>query len=130
MKIGVLARETQTKVVTIRYYEKVGLLPRPPRSDANYRRYDEEALERLRFIRRCRTLGFTLEQVRDLLALKSEAGRPCVAVDRMTAAHLAEVERKIADLTALAAELRRLAASCRGEGTIQDCRIVEAISPA
>lgn len=128
-KIGDLARETGTKVVTIRYYEKIGLLAAPLRNAGNYRTYDEEAFSRLRFIRRCRGLGFSLDQVRDLLALSSNAARPCDEIDRITAAHLADVERKIADLTCLAEELRRISASCQGGGAISNCRIVDALSP-
>ncbi|MEE2951488.1 MAG: helix-turn-helix domain-containing protein [Pseudomonadota bacterium] len=129
MKIGDLARETETKVVTIRYYEKVGLLPLPPRSSGNYRTYDREALERLRFIRRCRDLGFSVDQIRELLDLSSHEERACADVDAITMTHLAEVERKIADLQALAHELRHIASRCSGGGTISNCRILDAITP-
>lgn len=129
LKIGDLARMTNTKVVTIRYYEKIGLLAEPERGPGNYRAYSEGALDRLRFIRRCRGLGFPLDQIRELLALSSDAAQPCDEVDRLTADHLAEVERKIADLTRLAGELRRISASCQGGGTISRCRILDAISP-
>ena len=80
LKIGDLARETGTKVVTIRYYEKIGLLPKPERSSGNYRAYTGGTLDRLHFIRRCRTLGFPLDQIRALLDLSSDAARPCAAV--------------------------------------------------
>lgn len=129
LKIGDLARATGTKVVTIRYYEKIGLLPPPDRGVGNYRSYDAAALNRLRFIRRCRDLGFSLDQVRELLELSSKEERPCGEVDEITAGHLAEVERKIADLQALAQELRRISASCTGGGTISNCRILDAIGP-
>lgn len=129
LKIGDLARETDTRVVTIRYYEKIGLLPAPPRRDGNYRVYGGAELARLRFIRRCRALGFSLDQVRELVALSSEAERPCAEVDRLTAVHLAEVKRKIADLTALAEELTRISSSCQGRETISNCRILDAIGP-
>ncbi|MBK0328079.1 helix-turn-helix domain-containing protein [Rhodobacteraceae bacterium F11138] len=129
LKIGDLARAAETKVVTIRYYEKIGLLPVPGRSAANYRTYDAAALERLRFIRRCRGLGFTLDQIRELLELSSDVARPCAEVDEITANHLADVERKIEDLQALARELRRISASCNGGGTISNCRILDAIAP-
>lgn len=129
LKIGDLARATSTKVVTIRYYEKIGLLPPPSRSVGNYRSYDNAALERLRFIRRCRDLGFSLDQIRELLELSSDVERPCAEVDEITAVHLAEVERKIADLQALAQELRRISATCNGGGTISNCRILDAIAP-
>lgn len=129
LKIGDLARATATKVVTIRYYEKIGLLPLPGRSSGNYRAYDRAALERLRFIRRCRDLGFSLDQIRELLDLSSDIERPCADVDEITATHLTEVERKIADLQALAQELRRISAMCNGGGTISNCRILGAIAP-
>lgn len=129
LRIGDLARETDTKVVTIRYYEKIGLLPEPERSTGNYRTYTGATLDRLRFIRRCRALGFSLDQILELLDLSSDVAHSCGEVDRMTADHLAEVERKIADLTRLAEELRRIAASCQGGGTISNCRIMDAISP-
>lgn len=129
LKIGDLARATDTKVVTIRYYEKIGLMPAPARSDSNYRHYDAGHLERLRFIRRCRDLGFSLDQIRDLLELSSDTERPCTDVDAIAAMHLAEVERKIADLQALATELQRISASCNGGGMISNCRILNAITP-
>ncbi len=129
LKIGDLSRQTNTKVVTIRYYEKIGLLASPHRTAGNYRAYDEAALGRLRFIRRCRDLGFTLEQIRDLLDLSSEVERPCAEVDGIASTHLAEVERKISDLQALAKRLRRISSSCSGKGTISDCGVIDAISP-
>ncbi len=129
LKIGDLAFEADTKVVTIRYYEKIGLLPEPERTETNYRTYDTAHVERLRFIRRCRALGFSLDQIRELLTLTSDVGHPCDKVDKITASHLADVEAKIADLTNLANELRKISRSCRGGGTISNCRIVQAITP-
>ena len=128
LKIGDLARETGTKVVTIRYYEKAGLLPPPERSAGNYRTYDLHTLERLRFIRRCRDLGFSFDQIRELLDLSSDDERDCREVDEITAMHLAAVEQKIADLQALAHELRRISSRCSGGGTISNCRILDAIT--
>jgi Cu(I)-responsive transcriptional regulator len=127
LAIGDLAKAAETKAVTIRYYEQVGLLPSPPRTPGNYRAYGREHLDRLRFIRRCRELGFTLEQVRALLALAEQGERDCGAVDRIALEHLTAVERKIADLERLAGELRRIGARCQG-GTIAACRIIEALS--
>lgn len=127
--IGDLAKATGTKVVTIRYYERIGLLPSPGRTAGNYRAYELLHLKRLRFIRRCRDLGFTLDQIRELLQLSSQEGKPCAEVDRIAAAHLAETEEKIADLTRLGACLRRIIGSCKGGGVIADCRIIEALSP-
>ena len=129
VSIGELAKVTSTKVVTIRYYERIGLLPSPPRTSGNYRAYDREHVSQLRFIRKCRDLGFTLDQVRDLLRLSSRKEQDCTEVDRLAAAHLAAVQAKIADLKRLATELQRLNNCCQGGGRIADCRIIEALSP-
>lgn len=128
MKIGELARATATKVETVRFYERAGLLPPPARTDANYRSYGPEHLQRLSFIRRSRDLGFSLDAVRDLLALADDRGKPCDAVDAIASGHLAEVERKIADLTAMRGELRRVIGSCR-HNTVADCKIIETLGP-
>jgi DNA-binding transcriptional MerR regulator len=128
--IGELARETGTKVVTVRYYEQIGLLAVPSRTAGNYRTYSNEHVRRLRFIRRCRDLGFTLNQIRDLLRLSSRKDAECAEVDRITAQRLIEIEQKISDLKRLARELRRLNHCCRGKGIIADCRIIEALSPS
>jgi Cu(I)-responsive transcriptional regulator len=129
ISIGELAKRTGTKVVTVRYYEQIGLLPVPSRTAGNYRTYSNEHMRRLRFIRRCRDLGFTLDQIRDLLRLSSQKNEDCAEVDRITAEHLAEIEQKISDLKRLAKELRRLNTCCQGNGIIADCRIIEALSP-
>jgi Cu(I)-responsive transcriptional regulator len=128
--IGDLAKAAGTKVVTVRYYEQIGLLPLPSRTAGNYRTYRNEHVRRLRFIRRCRDLGFTLDQIRDLLRLSSRRDAECADVDRITAQHLIEIEQKIADLKRLARELRRLNNCCQGKGIIADCRIIEALSPS
>ena len=123
LSIGDLAKASGIKVVTIRYYEKIGLLPVPPRTAGNYRAYDAHHMQRLNFIRRCRNLGFTLDQIRALLDLSSQRDRDCAEVDRIAVAHLLEVEEKIADLERLADELRRISSCCQG-GRIADCRII------
>jgi len=129
MSIGEVARATGIKVVTLRYYETVGLVPAPARTQGNYRTYNDEDLCRLRFIRRCRDLGFTLRQVRELLRLSSQKNQECSEVDRITRRHLTDVEEKISDLKRLARVLRRISSRCRGDGLIADCRIIEALSP-
>ncbi|PZQ18150.1 MAG: MerR family transcriptional regulator [Ancylobacter novellus] len=128
LSIGELGRATDTKVETIRYYERIGLLAAPRRTSGNYRAYDADHLARLSFIRRSRDLGFSLDQVRTLLDLADQKDRPCDAVDEIARVHLAEVERKIADLAALRSELREMVRHC-GHGTVRDCRIIEALSP-
>ena len=129
LTIGDLAKATSTKVVTIRYYERIGLLPKPERTAGNYRAYEPLHLERLRFVRRCRNLGFTLDHVRELLKLSSHEGKSCIEVDRIAAAHLVEIEERIADLTRLATRLRHLINRCEVGGVIADCQIIEALSP-
>ena len=128
LSIGELGRRAGAKVETIRYYERIGLLPAPARTEGNYRVYGEAALNRLSFIRRARDLGFSIEQVRDLLALSDRRDQSCATVDELTRAHLAEVERKIADLEALRRELSALLSQCR-QGTISTCLIIEALAP-
>lgn len=128
MTIGRLAKRTDTNVETIRYYERIGLLPPPPRTDANYRAYGEAHARRLGFVRKARTLGFHLDTIRSLLDLVDRPDQPCAAVDALAREQMGEVERKIADLRRLHDELGRLLDRCHG-GTVGDCRIIEALSP-
>lgn len=128
LSIGELGRRTNTKVETVRYYERIGLLASPPRTEGNYRAYGQADLNRLSFIRRARDLGFPLGQVRALLGLSDQRDHSCDEVDDMVQSHLDEVERKIADLQALKLELGALLTQCRG-GRISDCRIIEALGP-
>jgi Cu(I)-responsive transcriptional regulator len=129
LSIGELSKATGVKVVTIRYYEQIGVMPEPPRTEGSYRAYNQDHLRLLHFIRRCRSLGFTLDQVRELLRLSSEKAKACSQVDEITKQHLHDIEEKIADLTRLAVELRHISDCCRGDRLIANCRIVEALSP-
>lgn len=129
LNIGALARATGTKVETIRWYERVGLLPAPARSAGNYRTYGEAHLGRLSFIRRARDLGFSLDQIRTLLDLAEDRERSCDAVDVIASEHLEDVDRKIADLQALRRELDSLIGQCR-HGKVAECRIIEALGPS
>ena len=126
--IGVLARATETQVETIRYYERIGLLSAPARTTGNYRAYGPDHLRRLSFIRRSRELGFSIKTVRELLNLGDQKEADCSAVDTIAREQLAEIERKIADLSALRHELKSLIGQC-GNGTIAECRLIEALSP-
>jgi Cu(I)-responsive transcriptional regulator len=128
LTIGDLAKATDTKVVTIRYYERIGLLPTPTRTSANYRAYRMDHLHRLGFIRRARDLGFSLSQIRTLLGLADQRDRSCEAVDAIAREHLVAVRRKIADLNALRRELESIISQC-GHGTVAECRIIEALLP-
>jgi Cu(I)-responsive transcriptional regulator len=128
MNIGELARAAATKAETIRYYERIGLLPPPPRTAGNYRDYSEGHVSRLAFARRARDLGFSIEQVRTLLDLADHKEQSCESVDAIAREHLAEVTRKLADLFALRRELESLIGQCR-HGTVAECRILESLAP-
>jgi Cu(I)-responsive transcriptional regulator len=128
MNIGELARAAETRAETIRYYERIGLLPAPPRTAGNYRDYSGRHVTRLTFTRRARDLGFSIEQIRALLDLADRKGQSCEAVDAIAREHLAGVKRKLANLSALRRELAQLIGQCR-HGTIAECRILEALAP-
>ncbi|HZY67386.1 MAG TPA: helix-turn-helix domain-containing protein [Devosia sp.] len=106
--IGELAAETGVKVPTIRYYEGIGLLPPPPRTEGNQRRYDGAALERLRFIAHARAMGFPMNELRAMLRIAGHRDAPCEDIDALVRARLAEVEERIARLGALRAELQAM----------------------
>lgn len=127
--IGDLAKATGTKVETIRYYERIGLLTKPARTPGNYRSFRAEDLHLLSFIRRARDLGFSPSQVRALLGLADQRDRSCEAIDGIAREHLIEVKRKIGDLTALRRELASIISQC-GHQTVAECRIIEALSPS
>lgn len=125
--IGEAARQSGVKVPTIRYYEEIGLLPEPPRSDGNRRLYGPAHLERLAFIRHGRQLGFEIEAIRTLLDLQDNPGQPCSPADSIARRRLDEVEARIAKLTALKAELERMIDGC-AHGSVADCRVIEVLS--
>src|SRR3954462_1687829 len=125
---GASGKLTGVNIETIRYYERIGLLPGAARTAGNYRVYGDTHVRRLTFIRKARDLGFPIGTVRRMLALSDQPDRPCSEVDALVVEQMREVEHKIADLERLRAELDRLAHQCRG-GLVSDCRIIEALSP-
>lgn len=127
MKIGELAARAGSNPETIRYYERIGMLPEPARTEGNYRDYGADHVARLSFIRHARTLGFELSDIRTLIDLADQPDQDCAAVDRITRGHLQIVEAKIAQLAALKSELMRMLDQCRG-GQVADCRIIESLS--
>lgn len=127
LTIGELSRQTGCEVPTIRYYEQVGILDKPARTEGGHRSYTDAQLQRLRFVRRCRDLGFPLDEVKDLLRLADNREAECSAVDEIVTQRLADVREKIAHLSALESELKRMVRGCR-RGKIADCRIVQALS--
>ncbi len=125
--IGDAARASGVKVPTIRYYEQIGLLPRPPRTEGGRRSYGEEDLRRLAFIRHARELGFEIDAIRTLLKLQDEPEQSCAAADALARDHLVAVERRIASLTALRGELQRMVEGC-SHGHVATCRVIEILA--
>lgn len=126
--IGVLAEQTGVKVETIRYYEQVGLLPPPERSDGNQRRYGRRHIERLAFIKHARDLGFPVEGIRMLLRLSDTPDIACDEAHAIAVRHLNDVRHKIARLRSLESELSRIATTCSGGVKACDCAIIEALA--
>jgi MerR family transcriptional regulator, mercuric resistance operon regulatory protein len=124
--IGTLSKHTDTNIETIRYYERVGLLPAPVRSSGGYRLYDSDHLKRLSFVRRARALGFSIGEVRTLLRLSDERRRPCAEVRKVAEAHLADVRDKIADLRRMERVLRGTIRQC-ARGGRADCPMIDAL---
>lgn len=126
LTIGMLAQRTGTKVQTVRYYEQIGLLPEPGRTEGGQRRYREDELDRLAFIRHARQLGFTLEAIRELLDLSDNPKNSCEDVDRIAHRQLRDVEARINRLEALRKELKRMLGECSRD-TVADCRVLEVL---
>ena len=127
LTIGDLGRQTGCKVQTIRYYEEIGLMPKPARTSGNQRRYNPGHAERLAFIRHSRELGFSLDAIRELLDISDDPERSCETVDRIARDQLEQVDRRIRSLKAMKGELERMILQCRGD-KIADCRIIEVLS--
>ena len=124
--IGGMARKTGTKVQTIRYYEQIGLMPEPGRTEGGQRRYGDDELDRLAFIRHARQLGFSLEAIRELLDLSDHPNRPCNEADAIAGRQLKQVEQRLARLEVLRTELKRMVRECSG-GQTADCRVLEVL---
>jgi Cu(I)-responsive transcriptional regulator len=127
MKIGEIAKQTGLKVETVRFYEAEGLIDPPTRSGGNYRLYGRSHLDRLSFIKRSRDLGFTLDQVRDLLRLSDNPRESCDEVDAIAAEHIAVIDRKLADLNALRSEIVTWGGSCNAS-SIAECKVMDALT--
>ena len=130
MKIGELARATRTTAETIRYYERSGLLDAPPRSEGNYRIYTPAHVERLSFIRHCRNLDMTLDEIRTLLRLRDGSGDDCAEVNGLLDAHIEHVNRRIRELRGLQKDLKALRARCPSPHAIAECGILNELAQA
>jgi DNA-binding transcriptional MerR regulator len=125
--IGDLARQTGTKVETIRWYERDGTMPPPARTEGGHRAYTQAHMDRLAFIRHARELGFALDDVRALLRLSDDPDRPCAEADAIARQHLGAVRSRIARLQTLEAELARMVDAC-GHGKVGECRVIEVLA--
>lgn len=126
LTIGNLGRKTGTKVQTIRYYEQIGLMPDPGRTEGGQRRYGDAELDRLSFIRHSRQLGFSLDSIRELLDLSDHPDRSCEEADAIARRQLKQVEQRMARLKALRTELQRMVHECSG-GRTANCRVLEVL---
>lgn len=126
MKIGEVAERSGCHPETVRYYERIGLLPAPPRTASGYRDYRPADADRLRFISRGRALGFSLEEIRSLLGLAEDDGLSCQDVDRLARGHLLDIQTRLSDLQRMASELERVIGSCSG-GERGQCAILDTL---
>ena len=127
--IGNLSKQSGVNIETIRYYEKIGVMPAPGRSAGGFRIYEPDHLKRLSFVRRGRLLGFSLDEIRSLLRLVDGHGHTCAEVHSLMLSHLAEIRRKIRDLRRLQRAMAEMAARCSGE-SVPECPIVDALFDA
>jgi Cd(II)/Pb(II)-responsive transcriptional regulator len=128
MKIGELAKIACCTPETIRFYEKEGLMPDTARTEANYRQYTSEHVERLRFIRNCRALDMTHDEIRSLLRLMDHPSEPCESIDALLAEHIGHVDARLEALELLKAQLVALRNQCTGERRVEACGIVQGLA--
>ena len=128
LKIGDLATASGTAVETIRYYEREGLMPAAARTSSNYRQYEERHLEQLRFIRHCRSLGMSLDEVRELLAVRNAPQTGCEVANRVLDEHIGHVSKRIHELRLLESQLKELRARCATEQQAKECGILTGLA--
>lgn len=128
MKIGEISKHSSVAVETIRYYEKIGLLPKPDRDASGYRAYRNDHLERLLFIKRCRSLDMAQDEIRELIRLSESLEADCHQVDALLDNHLTHVRNRLNELLNLEKTLQQLQKACSDAGTVQDCGIMGGLS--
>lgn len=129
MTIGQLARRTELNVESVRYYERRGLIPEPRRSESGYRLYSQEAIARINFIKRAKTLGFSLSEISELLSLRVDPESTCRMVRTRAREKTADIESRIETLQDMKRALVKLTASCRGSGPTSECPILDFLQP-
>ena len=127
LTIGQLAKRTQINIETVRYYERRGLIPKPPVTASGYRQYAERDVKRVELIRRAQALGFSLAEIQELLELRVDPDASCADVKRRALQKIEDIDGKIASLTRMKQGIERLAASCRGRGPTSECPILDAL---
>ena len=128
MRTGEVARQTGVNIQTLRYYERRGLLPEPPRRDSGYRLYDQRAVNVVQFIKRAQSVGFSLNEVEALLELAAGGPENCDAALEVARQRIAELDRRIADLRAMRASLRSLMATCERPREERDCPLIHSLA--
>lgn len=124
---GQVAKQAQVNIETIRYYERRGLIPDPPRRESGYRQYSWDIVDRIRFIKRAQELGFSLKEIAELLSLRFDPGTPAILVRRKAEAKVKDIDEKIASLQNMKHALLKLIGQCDGHGTVNECPIIEAL---
>lgn len=127
LTIGQVARESGVGVETVRFYEREGLIAKPPRRPTGYRQYDADVVRRIRFIQHGKDLGFSLREIAELLSLRLSRGRSCADVKARATAKIGDIESKIAALERVKEALERLTQACAGGGSVSECPILEAL---
>ncbi len=127
MKIGAVAARADVNIQTVRYYERRGLLSKPPRTESNYRLYSEDGVRRVRFVKRAQELGFSLKEIKELLTLRLKPTSRSSAVKARATAKIADIQEKIRTLQRMKRALTKLTAACDGCGSTNECPILEAL---
>jgi MerR family mercuric resistance operon transcriptional regulator len=127
LTIGQIAKASHVNIETVRYYERCGLIPKPPRSESGYRLYSEEVINLIRFIKHAKALGFSLREIRELLSLRVEEGVSCAQVKDKAEAKITEIEERIQSLKRMKNALLKLTKECTGKGPVKECPILDAL---
>ncbi|NIR14493.1 MAG: MerR family DNA-binding protein [Desulfobacterales bacterium] len=127
LTIGELAMKANVGVETVRFYERQGLIEQPQRPEKGFRRYPPDTVGKIRFVRRAKELGFTLQEISELMNLRFDPHGACAEVRRIAEVKVLDIETRIADLEKIRTALRKLVTACKGQGTISECPILEAL---
>jgi MerR family transcriptional regulator, copper efflux regulator len=129
LTIGQVAKQTHVNIETVRYYERRGLIPEPPRRESGYRQFSPEVITRIKFIKRAQELGFSLDEISELLTLRVDPQMPCSEVKQRAEVKIADIEHKIADLQRMKQTLVKVTNACTGQGSTSVCPILDALEP-